>query len=74
MLFPLYIAQQEYRDRVRAFNIRANRGEFVRYAYEREQSRARWSERLSKLSSAIRHQFSRPSAQNLVVRPGVDSV
>jgi hypothetical protein len=75
MLLPFQIAHLEHRERIRAFNVRAARGEFVRYTDDPLQSArpVQWSERLGKLSRVIGHRFSRHLGRSLVIQPGVDS-
>jgi hypothetical protein len=70
MLNLLNVAQLEYREQLRDFNVRAARGEFVRYEDDRLASAGsvRWSDRLGR---AVRNLFSR--GRSLVIDPRVDS-
>jgi hypothetical protein len=73
MLLAMQIADFEHRERIRAFNARAARGEFIRYADSQLES-VRWIERLGKLGRAARHRFTRHRGGRLVIQPGADSV
>lgn len=72
MLLPyLYIAHLEYRERIRDFNVRAARGDFIRYADAQPErfGLVRWIERVSR---AARERFSHKE-RSLVIQPGGDS-
>ena len=75
MLLAIQIAELEYRERIRDFNARAARGEFIRYSDDAlEIARpVGWSERLGKLSRAIRSRVSRQPGRSLVIHSGIDS-
>jgi len=73
MLLPyLHLADLEYRERIRDFNVRAARGEFIRYPDAEHAEAVGLVERLARLGRAARERFSRP--RPLVVRPEADSV
>jgi hypothetical protein len=73
MLLPLlHLADLEYRERIRDFNLRAARGEFIRYADDAHAGAPGWVERFGKLGRAARERFSR--TRSLVARPEADSV
>ena len=71
----LLIAQLGHQERIRAFNVRAARGEFIRYTDDKRKSAVPgwWSEPLWQLGRLIRLRFSRQGVGSLVIRPGVDS-
>ena len=73
MLLAMQIADLEHRERIRAFNTRAARGEFIRYT-DSQLENVGWIERLGKLGRAARHRFSRHPGRSLVTQPGADSV
>jgi len=68
MLHLVQLAHLEHREQIRQFNIRAARGEFVRYA-DQDSHRSSFLEHLR----ALRNRLSRRSPRSLVVQPGADS-
>ena len=70
MLNDFYLAQAEYRERVRRFNVRAARGEFVRHEVPAANRDLRPADRLRDLVLVLRAQVSRNWVQGLRTRTG----
>jgi hypothetical protein len=70
MLSNVYLAQAEYRERVRRFNVRAARGEFVRDELAPSNQGLRVADRLRHLLLVMRNQWSRNWVQGLLTRTG----
>jgi hypothetical protein len=68
MLSEVYLAQAEHRERLRAFNERAARGEFVWRQLPRSERRIGLAERLRGLALVIRRQWSGSRLQSLRTR------